>query len=59
MLFPDSAETLFWKDRCNVSAFAGAPTELPEADEDPQEILDTVKDTIRDWLCHKKKEFAV
>jgi len=43
----------------NMDRLGDLVTELLEADEDPREILNTVKDTVRDWLYHKKKEPAV
>jgi hypothetical protein len=43
----------------NMDRLGDLVTELLEADEDPQVILDTVEDTIRDWRYHKKKESAV
>jgi hypothetical protein len=43
----------------NLDRLGDLVTELLEAGEDPQKILDTVKDTIRDWRYHKKKEPSV
>ena len=40
----------------NMDRLGDLVTELFEADEDPDEILGTVKDTIRDWQYHKKMQ---